>query len=970
MNCRKSGNAGGVGKTTLLLVYCLLLCTAPRVIGQIVHELVTTYEGGWIQDGVMFDVKTVRTPIDISAAVGTTTSTPDGITVIGLNILTPLRESLCVELYTKVGSFNDAAFDSEKWTFLGSFSLMGQGPSAPTSIPLGSFDPIKIGLDQTQAFYITTQDEKLRYTALDPNKFVTGDVYISGLPQYESTSTSTERGGGRNGDRNRGGRGDDRQLQTSDGLAVEILTGVAKNYPFAESWPHRVFNGALLYTVGMDSSTSFLSDAQLETARSVKRGSVTCDVDAVPIETPAPTQAPVPTGTPSNAPTSGPSTTPINKPTSSPTTLQSTIKKAATTLSGGLKQAGMMFDIVVPFVANGGPPEGLTVIALEISTFLTDEVCVEVYTKKDTYVGFERDDVVLNADSTGSSTTWDNLGAATVTGMGESGPTYIPIGALDPVFVAAGERRAFYITMTEPEMRYTEPRFGEKVGDEFNTSPDGYLKVLVGSAVAYPFADTWDARIYNGAVIYAVGDIGDSKYNEMNSGGRRRRCVAPTVGDTVGLTGSPTSSPMMTPTSAQVDSDAAVGVDNNPIELDNPIEMDATTDNSTVNEEAEEEVNTSSETSTTDAETSTQDEYQAAGYNGRLADLCPKTDTDLVTMNVVVPYEYTFITGSGAQTTTIVKEMENELHRLLMADKCPAVERMRQLQEMMEYEGFNSNPADQKSSEGCGKEVTVDEGLECHLVSGGVTAIVGMDADIAAVMIDMDSYIESFFSNPALPWEVKQVLNETTKNGDSATDEDSTIEDNLAVDAVEGENEDPSAVDGNAKESKKLSTPGLAIIFVFASVLAIALLALFVKRARKEHGKKRTRASSLELFHEFPDEEDRVTFSKYGVHASSSGGFNENLAPMSSKGKNRRSPPPPPPPYSKAAVILNEVDDMSLPSRFRAPMRGGRTRTDSDSTGSLGSKGSKGSKKSVEFVQAGLTFSSGPASMPEDTVDL
>ena len=634
-----------------------------------------------------------------------------------------------------------------------------------------------------------------------------------------------------------------------------------------------------------------------------------------------------------------------------------------------------MFDIVVPFVADGGPPEGLTVIALELSTFLTDEVCVEVYTKKDTYVGFERDDIVLNADGTASTTTWDNLGAATVTGMGESGPTHIPIGALDPVFVAAGERRAFYITMTEPEMRYTEPRFGEKIGDVFNTSPDGYLKVLVGSAVAYPFADTWDARIYNGAIIYAVGDIGDSKYNEMNSGGRRRRCVAPTVGDTVALSGSPTSSPTMTPTNAQIDSDAAVGVDNNPIELDNPIEMDAITDNSTATEVTEEEVSTSSETSTTDTETSTQDDYQAAGYTGRLADLCPKTDINLVTMNVVVPYEYTFITRSGAQTTAIVQEMENELHRVLMADKCPAVEKMRLLQEMMEYEGFNSNPADQKSSEGCGKEVTVDEGKECHLVSGGVTAIIGTDADIAAVMIDMESYIESFFSDPVLPWEVKQVLNEAPKNkapknGDSATNEDSTIEDNLAVDAVEGENEDPSAVDGNGKESKKLSATGLAIIFVFASVLAIALSALFIKRARKERGKKRTRASSLDLFHEFPDEENRVTFSKYGVHASSSGGFNENLAPMSSKGKNRQSAPPAPPPYSKAAVILNDVDDMSLPSRFRAPMTGGRTRTDSDSTGSLGSKGSKGSKKSVEFVQAGQTFSSGPASMPEDTVDL
>jgi hypothetical protein len=986
MNCRNSGYAGGVASSVNVIVG-MLLCIIPRAVGQIVHELVTTYEGGWIQDGVMFDVNTVRTPLDLSDAVDIATSTPDGITVFGLDILTPLRESLCVELYTKAGSFNDAAFDSEKWIFLGSFNLMGQGPSAPTSIPLGSFEPITIGLDQTQAFYITTQNESLRYTALDPDEYMTGDVYVSGQSQYNFGSTAT----------NRGGKGiGNRQLQTSDGMVVEILTGVAKNYPFAESWPHRVFNGALLYTIGKDSSLSFLSDAQLDTAQAVKRGSVTCDVDAVsitPPPTPPPTIVVVPTATPSNAPTSPPSNAPTLKPTYSPTTLQSTIKKVATTLAGGLKQAGMMFDIVVPSIAEGGPSEGITIISLEMSTFLTDEVCVEVYSKSGTHVGFERDDVILNADGTGASNTWDVLGAATVTGNGESGPTYIPIGALDPVFVAAGERRAFYITLTVPEMRYTEPRFGEIVGDVFAASPDGHVNILIGSALSYPFADTWADRIYNGALVYALGDIGDSKYNEMNSGDRSRRCVAPeelNVG----------SSPSKIPTSAPIKSDTVVGGDAKasatptgaPITSEtavggNDIEASAATPTDI---ETEEKVTASNETDTTDIDdatggTSTQD-YQAAGYTGRLANLCPESDTELVTMNVVVPYKYTFITDSGTETGAIVTEVENELHSSLIADKCLAiVEKMRLLQEVVKYKGFNSNPADQSSNEGCGQDVSVNEGKECHLVSGGVTAVIGTDDDIAAVMIDMESYVKSFFSDPKFieSLGVQSVLYKAPENDNTAFDEVPAIEENLAIDALDDENQDSTAVDNNATQSKSISPTGIITLSVLACALVIALLALYAKRAHKNRGVKRARANSLELFHEFPDEEDRITFSKYGVHASSTAGFDENLAPISSKGKYRRSSISPPPPlpkklssYSQAVVIMNEADDASLFSedrnRYGIPISGGRTRTHSDtsSSGSHGSRGSKGSKKSVEFIRAGQTFTSGPASMPEDTVDL
>jgi hypothetical protein len=506
-----------------ILLPLLSSSSLPRAHGQDLYELITTYDGGWKQDGVMFDVQTV-------VSNSTTTSedsgtTPDGITVFGLNMLTPSTEAFCIELYTKSGTFSDGAFDASSWDFLGSFTLVGQGPTTPTEIPLGSFDPITIGLGETQAFYVTTQNENVRYTALDSAEYVTGDVYASSVPHF-STASSTENepppaaGGGGGGPPRM-----NRMLQSNNGgLSVQILTGVAKNYPFAESWPDRVFNGALFYTVGKD-ATLALSEGQIEEAMAVKRGPVTCDMDPMspesfpsvaPSEVVIPTAAPVTPG-PTSAPTSG-----------SPTTVESTIYRVATTLRGGVKQAGVMFDIHVPSVADGGPPEGLTVVGFEASTSMTDEVCFEVYSKSGTYEGSELD-----------VSTWEAIGASTVTGQGAGLPTDIPIGALDPMFVEAGGTRAFYITMTEPEMRYTEPVYGEQTGELFSGSPDGHIELLVGSAVAYPFEEAWRDRIFNGAVVYALGDIGDNRYNKTASEDRKRECPRPTAAPTKTPTAAP-----------------------------------------------------------------------------------------------------------------------------------------------------------------------------------------------------------------------------------------------------------------------------------------------------------------------------------------------------------------------------------------------------------------------------------------------
>ena len=309
MTGSRRGSRSVDGSIMWFLLSCLLLLSASlqttTVSAQTLEELITTYDGGWIQDGVMFDVQTVT--VDSTDAANTVAA-PDGITIYGLNVLTPLTTAFCVELYTKSGSYSTDANNPAAWTFLGSFSLTGEGPNSPTPIPLGSFDPVVVGAGETQAFYVTTQDEKLRYTSLD-GQMNSGDVYASSEVYY-GTSLATERGiepGG--GDEHSKSR-KQRTLQNGagDGLKVDILVGVAKNYPFQESWQHRVFNGALLYAIGTDPALSFLSDEQIQEAWDAKRGYVTCDADAIPVES-YPSVAPSLPRLPTSSPTAPPVST-------------------------------------------------------------------------------------------------------------------------------------------------------------------------------------------------------------------------------------------------------------------------------------------------------------------------------------------------------------------------------------------------------------------------------------------------------------------------------------------------------------------------------------------------------------------------------------------------------------------------------------------------------------------------------------
>lgn len=227
----------------------------------------------WIsmrQDGFMFNVQTVRVNNEGEDDPNSTEG-PDGITILGLNIVTPLTGSFCLELYTKPGSFGgfgstiSPVNNRGVWTFLGSFSVMGQGLNNHTPIPIGSFDPVTISADEVQAFYVTMMDENMVYWhntdgitnngGTTPNH--TREIHFNNITDSGESS--------------------------EHGLAVEIMVGgAAKAYPFSTSYFWPSFDGGILYNLGQDSSLSFLTDDQMDEARSVMRGRVFCDANPDP----------------------------------------------------------------------------------------------------------------------------------------------------------------------------------------------------------------------------------------------------------------------------------------------------------------------------------------------------------------------------------------------------------------------------------------------------------------------------------------------------------------------------------------------------------------------------------------------------------------------------------------------------------------------------------------------------------------
>ena len=325
-------------------------------------------------------------------------------------------------------------------------------------------------------------------------------------------------------------------------------------------------------------------------------------------------------------------------------------------------------------------------------------------------------------------------------------------------------------------------------------------------------------------MVYALGNVPDGKYNDMTAADRERSCPKPTP--------SPTKSPTIiapgeitttkSPTAPLGASSVTVGPSWEGTSVPEEVDQDATESTS------------------------------------RLADLCPSavvvTPEDLVTMNVVTPYEYTFIADSTADTTLIVTEMESTLHRSLMELFCPEVgngdSARRMLQDVIiDYHGFRSNPTDVINTVGCDASVIVPDGQTCYLVSGGVVAIVPSDTDSSVVMTDVGNFANKVMSNPSNyeAFGITEVAftpltSDSNNENPFVGDDGSSDKDVVNVDGAQQSN-DAAASNGSGGG---LSQTGVIIVAVLCSVLAIILVALLAMHMRKKHKE----ADGSELFGE------------------------------------------------------------------------------------------------------------------------
>ncbi|WP_339702463.1 HYR domain-containing protein, partial [uncultured Marixanthomonas sp.] len=163
----------------------------------------------------------------------------------------------------------------------------------------------------------------------------------------------------------------------------------------------------------------------------------------------------------------------------------STTETLETTFAGGNGLDGNMFDIVAI--------NEVTVNSFDVNldTGITDDI--EVYYKSGTWEGFEED-----------AAAWTLIGTANVTSAGDGLPT--PLNLSLGQTIAAGDTGAFYVTTTSGGINYTN---GTANGTVF--ASDDNIEFLEGSGKSYPFgASTFDARVFNGNIIYEVGPQIDS----------------------------------------------------------------------------------------------------------------------------------------------------------------------------------------------------------------------------------------------------------------------------------------------------------------------------------------------------------------------------------------------------------------------------------------------------------------------------
>jgi len=136
--------------------------------------------------------------------------------------------------------------------------------------------------------------------------------------------------------------------------------------------------------------------------------------------------------------------------------------------SGNSGSVGFMFDVI--------PRKKMTIVGLDFHTESTDVLEVEVWYKRGSHVGFERDQM-----------SWAKISYAHVVGQGPFKRTSIDPSVFNAVLVGAFERISFYVTLfTSAKMRYTKIEDTRAVVGDIASSLEE-MDIMVGSGVgSYP----------------------------------------------------------------------------------------------------------------------------------------------------------------------------------------------------------------------------------------------------------------------------------------------------------------------------------------------------------------------------------------------------------------------------------------------------------------------------------------------------
>jgi len=113
-----------------------------------------------------------------------------------------------------------------------------------------------------------------------------------------------------------------------------------------------------------------------------------------------------------------------------------------------------------------------------------------IYYKNGSHVGYNND-----------STAWTSIGTASITSMQDI-PVLIPISI--NLTITAGDTMAFYIArQSGGSVRYTD---GTTLGSVY--SGNGFISILEGTGVSYPFDFSISPRVWNGSVISCPLTVG------------------------------------------------------------------------------------------------------------------------------------------------------------------------------------------------------------------------------------------------------------------------------------------------------------------------------------------------------------------------------------------------------------------------------------------------------------------------------